>query len=551
MLDSRTSSKVSLSPKLGEKMWVFRDGKRRVKTRDLFEALNQDIRRGASALDVLLRAGELEAGLADVACPAAQVEQLTDAAARAVVNEGPLATEQLKILEQAPETLLIGTPEGFAFYLLHPLSFRELAREVHGGREPAAVVGIRSIGATLSAVVAATIKAERITVRPVGHPYERTVTLNPEQSRWVADRADRQFYVVDEGPGFSGSSLISTCEALERAGISNERIAILCTAEPDPKNLMAGNGASRWQRYRSFKTMPYLPAEIRDEKWYWAEHWRKRIWGDDESLWPGVWRQLETPKFLARDDHRLFRFVGFGHYGTAALDRYDRLAEEGLGPRVKRSVDGFAEFWMEGGSAFRAPHWNEKTQAFVVRYLAQRSRLCPASTGDVEQNLVDLTRMVHFNTEEITGSAYEAKLRVEGPVFADNRMNAYKFMRTPFGLKKLDGAAHGDDHFFPGPCDLAWDIAGTIHEWRLSEPARERLLRDYSSASGDLFIRSRLRDWSIAYLAFRCGYCLMGANANNGWPEGERLMRDARFYAERLVGEINMDRRFVQERIPA
>jgi hypothetical protein len=85
----------------------------------------------------------------------------------------------------------------------------------------------------------------------------------------------------------------------------------------------------------------------------------------------------------------------------------------------------------------------------------------------------------------------------------------------------------------------------------LTEGARENLLREYSSASGDIFIRSRLRDWSVAYLAFRCGYCLMGANANKGWPEGERLLRDAGFYAERLQSEINMNRRRVSERIPA
>ena len=32
---------------------------------------------------------------------------------------------------------------------------------------------------------------------------------------------------------------------------------------------------------------------------------------------------------------------------------------------------------------------------------------------------------------------------------------------------------HGDDHFFPGPTDIAWDLAGTIVEWELA-PAVDR-----------------------------------------------------------------------------
>src|SRR5947209_284556 len=543
------ASKVSLSPELGSKMWVFRDGKRRVRTVTLIDALNRDLRNRASALDVLLRAGELEPALDDAGAHSAEVARITDAAARALVRDQPLCYDHPLTLPDAPEHLRIGTPEGFAFYLLHPLAFQEIARDVHEPGAPAAVVGVRSIGATLSAVVGATLNAERTTVRPTGHPYERKVDLTPEQRAWIEKHRGRgaRFYVVDEGPGFSGSSLISTCEALESAGVPNEQIAILCTAQPDPQQLMANDGARRWKRFCAYKAMPWLPGEVRDEKWYWAEHWRKRIWGDDEKLWPGVWRQVETPKFLARDDHRLFRFIGFGHYGSPVLERYRRLAEAGFGPIAKSGVDGFAEFWMEGGSAFAVPRWNEKTHSFIVRYLSERTKLCPADAEHAEDNLIDIASMVHFNTAEILGEPYDASMRLEYPVYADNRMYPYKFMRTPEGMKKLDGAPHGDDHFFPGPCDIAWDIAGAIHEWRLSPAGIQKLLQDYASASGDLFIRSRLRDWSIAYLAFRAGHCLMGANAKKGWSEGERLMRDACFYAERLRAAVEGERRVLRD----
>ncbi|HEY0565486.1 MAG TPA: hypothetical protein VGC88_07875 [Terriglobales bacterium] len=551
--DSGLSSAPELTSELGSKMWVFRDGKRRVRTRELLDTLNVAISSSAPALEVLLRAGEAEAALADAGCNAAPVARVTDAAADALVHGTELKLDPVQFVDECPEELRIGTPEGFAFYLLHPLAFRELARSVHPAGTLAAVIGIRSIGATLSAVVAKTLDAERITVRPVGHPYERTVELTPEQRAWIQHHLQRgaHFYVVDEGPGFSGSSLISTAEALEEAGVPNDRVAILCTAQPDPNRLMATDGALRWQHLHSYKTMPYLPEAVRDEKWYWAEHWRTRIYGKDETHWPGVWRQVETPKFLARDDHRLFRFIGFAHYGAPVLQRYQRLAEAQLGPNAKGDVEGFAEFWMDGGAAFTVPKWNEKTHGFMVRYLAERIRLCPAEAQAAEDNLSELERMVHFNTCELLGRAHDVRLRLDYPVYADNRMQPYKFLRTPYGMRKLDGAPHGDDHFFPGPCDIAWDVAGAIYEWQLTEGATEQLLRDYSAMSGDMFIRSRLRDWTIAYLAFRCGYYLMGASANVGWPEGERLMRDARRYHMQLQKVVGMERRKVSQRIPA
>jgi hypothetical protein len=50
--------------------------------------------------------------------------------------------------------------------------------------ERAAVVGVRSIGTALSAIVAAVLnangwQAHRFTLRPGGHPYTREVTIDP------------------------------------------------------------------------------------------------------------------------------------------------------------------------------------------------------------------------------------------------------------------------------------------------------------------------------------------------------------------------------------
>src|SRR5205814_10346315 len=96
--------------------------------------------------------------------------------------------ETLAAIECVENPMLqIKVPEGFAFYALFPeqycASFTKWADE-HRGNSPkrALVVGIRSIGTTLSALGRAALRVlgwevSRLTVRPSGHPFERRVEL--------------------------------------------------------------------------------------------------------------------------------------------------------------------------------------------------------------------------------------------------------------------------------------------------------------------------------------------------------------------------------------
>ena len=39
----------------------------------------------------------------------------------------------------------------------------------------------------------------------------------------------------------------------------------------------------------------------------------------------------------------------------------------------------------------------------------------------------------------------------------------HEWLRLDDGnVRKTDAIAHGDDHLFPGPTDIAWDLAGAI-----------------------------------------------------------------------------------------
>ena len=91
------------------------------------------------------------------------------------------------------------------------------------------MLGIRSIGAALSAVACAALRirgveCERITVRPAGHPYDRKLEVTDRMREWVESSGDADFLVVDEGPGISGSSFLAVAEALTSCGIKPESI---------------------------------------------------------------------------------------------------------------------------------------------------------------------------------------------------------------------------------------------------------------------------------------------------------------------------------------
>jgi len=152
-------------------LWVFRNGRKSVAglrlLNELHAALKQLLDSSASqirerSLNVLIRAGELESALADAASPAASpLASLTDALAFTLLS-GDLrsVTKLADSLSNLclPQTIETSPPEGFSYYALHPLEFADAAMGLADPPRPAAVIGIRSIGTTLSAVVAATLR---------------------------------------------------------------------------------------------------------------------------------------------------------------------------------------------------------------------------------------------------------------------------------------------------------------------------------------------------------------------------------------------------------
>jgi hypothetical protein len=547
-------------------MYVFRDGRRAVSGPGMVRSLAKrlqtfpfpfaqvlDVSCRDALIDLLLRSGELECALTDVGSAAAhRLARLTDLLALLLVGAAcaaPDPAEMLALLpHETPEILYLSPPEGFAFYALHPLDFADIAACVPLRGAYVAVVGIRSIGVTLSAVVRAAltkrgVHAERITVRPTGHPYDRHTEFSADQLRWIAaQRADEaDFLVVDEGPGMSGSSFLSVGDALLGAGAERFRVRFLCSRAPDVTTLCARDAAARWASYQASYSAPatHLPTEARI--YIGGGYWRHELIGYDPALWPASWSQMERLKFLSTDRRVLFKFEGFGRFGAEIRERALALSEAGYIQANSSAFDGFGAYSLVDGQILNASHLGREVLERMAEYCAFRAH---AFRSNELHSADELESMVRFNVAEEFGVELNGELgslQAEQPVLVDGRMLPHEWVRGRDGrLLKCDGCSHGDDHFFPGPAaDICWDLAGTIIEWDLSPQAKQCLLQRYTVLTRD-DPRHRLPAYMLAYSVFRMAYCKMAAAAMRMSEEEIRLQCAYERYRKRAEILLNV-----------
>jgi hypothetical protein len=536
--------------------YIFRDSRRSVLAADLVSCLAAELRQmllpaNADALiSLLLRAGDLETALSDAPATIAVcglASRLTNLFADALVQSDStvstgdsrwVVSSALPILDEIHYAglLSVGIPEGFAYYAIHPLDYSDLIARVKVGASPALVVGVRSIGATLSAVVAAKLRqldfaAERVTVRPVGRPYDRTCRFEPTQrkavERSLADGAE--FFVCDEGPGRSGSSLLSVAEALEREGVPRSSIVILCAYEPDANRLCAPDAVQRWGRFRvaAAGLTRRLPAD--SEEYLGGGAWRRNLITYVER-WPAVWPEMERLRYGSSDGAALLTFEGHGQYGAAVRTRNQALSDAGFGPAYLGQEAGFGRKPIQQGASVSSRECTADLLTHLARYCAWRAREFAVTAADTSE----LETMVRANYEREFGVPQGIGLLVEMPTVCDTRMMPHEWLHTHSGRwLKLDAAIHGDDHFFPGPCDIAWDLAGIVVEWELSHSAREFLLAEYRQASGD-DAASRIVAYEMAYNTFRMAWSKMAGASTGDRDEELRLSREYRRYREFL-----------------
>jgi len=513
-------------------LWIFRAGRKLVSGPAMVRGLAGRISasNGSALLDALIEAGELEAALADAGCPdTAIAAQVTDILATEMYSgeESRSTALQLTLRIHSPELIAFSPPEGFSYYALHPLDFAQIISRISAEPPLCALIGIRSIGTTLSAVSAAALKSagrpvSRITVRPTGHPYSRRTDFTVQQLQWIHEclLAHAQFLIVDEGPGRSGSTFLSVAEALRAAGVPNDRITILGSRQPDPAALCAENAVARWNAFRFIST-PSVNQRFEGCAYIGGGSWRNFVFPSVQD-WPESWTEMERLKFLSPDRKRLFKFEGMGPVRADVRQRAFVLADAGFSPRAYDAGDGFLEYEKLNGRVMHIDDLSSSVLDRMARYCAFRVSHFPAQ----QNSPGDFRHMLEFNVRQEFGvdlTLPETSLASEHPVLVDGRMQPYEWIATgPATFVKTDGISHGDDHFFPGPCDIAWDLAGIAVEWHLNADARHYLLNGFLKLTGR-DVSGEMLLHMLGYSVFRLGFCKMAISTVRGSDEEQRM----------------------------
>ena len=511
--------------------------------------------RHGALIAAFTRLGQLVQGLADRdrAAAGADGASLAEAAlmpalvavARAVLASWQSGFAHLAPLPNLPSVppgdVELRLPEGYAYYALYPEAYALAADKLAPAGEPR-VVGLRSIGTGLAAIVAARLgAAPPLTVRPVGHPFARRIELAPAAEAALLDDAPHvHFVVVDEGPGLSGSSFAAVGAWLAARDVPLARVAFVTghsggpggQADKNVRHIWAGvrRASADWHELIPPATLrawvatlvPLADEPLVDLS---GGAWRALRYLD-ETTWPAVDPGRERIKFGARaaDGGRvLVKFAGLGAVGEAKLARARMLHVAGLAPEPLGAVHGFlVERWAEGD----VPGPADRTA--VARYLGARAHLL----GDAPRggaSLVALHAMAMHNLAEALGpdgarvldrwserlDALAARAR---PMPVDGKLDRHEWVRVVDGaLLKTDALDHDGAHDLIGAQDLAWDAAGALVEWEVADaPAFLAALDEAAPRAVD---RELLAFLLPCYVAFRLGGAKLAEASLGGWPE--------------------------------
>lgn len=560
-------------------MIVYRDPWRTVETARELAAL----RRAAAAADaagVLVRLGELEQAAVDALHPredgwtavdeafrraARRVAAAFLAAERGVPSPAPLRAALAALDAHAgrlPPRLVVRPPEGYAHYALDPRGYVRAAERYRAAvgaarAARAVVIGVRSIGTSLSAVVAAVVGAGRTaTVRPRGETGARRVAADAALSRRLVDwlRAGGDALIVDEGPGATGETFAAVAAWLRELGVEDRRIVLFPSRDWGmplaPPERAAWFGAAR----------KFAPP-IGDDR---PTHVAARLGlAAPRSLCGGRWRDVvpgaarlpactghERAKHLAaaRDGSAaLLRFAGLGRWGAEAADRARRLAAADAGPEVLGFHDGFLALrWAEGAPVTRDAGRDPAFRAALTRYLAVRAK---AFVTGREVDAAPILEMLRTNAAEALGPATPGlgpalrrleRLPAREAVVADARVHAWEWVRTAAGFAKVDAVDHGDGLRLPGPTDRAWDLAGAVVEFDLDEPAAAELVRRCAGTAPAeaAALAAAVAAYRPAYAALQLGAAMLAMHEAEDAEDRARWQVEAGRYRAALADAL-------------
>ncbi|WP_434710389.1 hypothetical protein NMA58_12780 [Rhizobium sp. YTUHZ045] len=455
--------------------------------------------------------------------------------------------------------------EGYAFYALYPESYIEAA-SISNLTSKTVVIGIRSIGTGLAALVSAALDAEpAYSLRPTGHPFERYVRVTPALSKRILADHGTDFAIVDEGPGLSGSSFGCVADWLQENGVASDRLHFFPSHTGELGPHASEPHRTRWRdRPRHVVSFDELTLKTQDPKHRlqtWAadivgvarSSWRDLSGGAwravryrDPSHWPPSYMQMEKRKFLmeAEGGAWLVKFAGLGGSDSDKARRGSLLSEAGFIPKIAGTCYGFViDEWLDGTPLDHSGASRRDIADHLGRYLGFRARHLPAQNGGA--SIQKLCEMAIFNIAEAAGSDTAEKLgclistpeRLAGRlrrVDTDNRLHPWEWLTTTSGrIVKTDALDHNAAHDLIGCQDIAWDVVGACVEFELSSKERYRLA-DLVAQEADCDLRDDvLKLFEACYLGFQIGLWSQ-ARASVDDAERERIESTIKRYLDRL-----------------
>lgn len=457
-------------------------------------------------------------------------------------------------------------PEGYAFYALYPEAYIEAARR-SGLSSRTVVIGLRSIGLGLAALVAAGLEAgPAFSLRPTGHPFARRVEVTDEFSRQILADPHCDFAIVDEGPGLSGSSFGSVADWLESREVSPARIHFFPSHAGDPGPQASDAHRRRWrERPRHVVAMDDLliGTPRPDHR---LQTWASEQPGAGGRLWRdisgGIWRdihypsrerppsdmQMEKHKFLLGDGKRkwLVKFSGLGGLSEEKERKGNVLSAAGFTPRIVGTCHGFlVEKWIDGLPGDQAGLTGARMIEPAGRYLGFRARHLSAPNGGA--SFQALCRMALCNIGEALGPDIAERLRrrmggCEGSgrklnrVDTDNRLHVWEWIATGDGrILKTDALDHSGAHDLVGCQDIAWDVAGACVEFSLTAGERRRLAAIVEREADRELPDDLLTVFEACYLGFQIGLWTNALSVSAS-AERDRIANLLERYARRLNG---------------
>jgi hypothetical protein len=486
-------------------------------------------------------------------------------------------TELQKLAAQTlPETIRCRRAEGYAFYALYPECYLQAAATLGRGL-PLKVIGIRSIGLGLAALVAAGAGAGApVSLRPGGPPFRRSLALDRSLiAKLIQTPATTRYAIADEGPGLSGSSFGAVADLLIEHGVPEKNIHLFPSHAGVPGPAADSHQRQRWARLpRHVVDFDSLFLMERDhasrlDRWFSdivgtpvaplhdisGGGWRSLRYKTERD-WPPAHMQQERRKFLlrSRSGTWLLKFAGLGRYGRGKFTHTRALHEAGFAAEPVGFRHGFmVERWHDNA---RSPAIDGAgSDSFLCRladYIGFRARHFTAAP-DAGASIADLASVLRHNGAMALGPGaarpLERLCELDRPsnsamrrVATDNRMHAWEWLETGDGaFIKADAIDHCAAHDLIGCQDIAWDIAGAAVEFGYSADQRADLCRLVERASGEP-INSRLLGFlTPCYLAFQLGYYAIAADALASVPrEAQRLRARADYYCDHLRNLLAM-----------